>query len=103
MDSNPERGRLYLDTLSVVNSEGVELPDVAELLCGLERRRDSSGRDRVDHRPGSHDDRANAVAGLCSLLKATVEFAWAMARPAPGTLRADYSRPSRPRLGHLRQ
>jgi hypothetical protein len=33
-------------------------------LCGLERRRGVVGRDRVDHRPGSHDDRANAVAGV---------------------------------------
>src|SRR5262249_29101787 len=27
-----------------------------------------SGRDRVDHRPGSHDDRANALAGLAEML-----------------------------------
>ena len=27
-------------------------------------RRGSSGRDRVDHPPGAHDDRANAVAGV---------------------------------------
>jgi len=32
-------------------------------LRGLERRRSSAGRDRVDHRPGAHDDLANAVAG----------------------------------------
>jgi hypothetical protein len=30
---------------------------------GLERRRGSSGRDRVDHRPGSHPDLCNAAAG----------------------------------------
>jgi hypothetical protein len=49
----------------------VELLDDEHLLRelrGLERRRGSSGRDRVDHRPGSHDDRANAVAGLVDLL-----------------------------------
>jgi len=37
------------------------------LLCelrGLERRRGPSGKDRVDHAPGSHDDRANALAGV---------------------------------------
>lgn len=54
-----------------MNSGTIELPDVPELLrelWGLERRRGSSGRDRVDHRPGSHDDLANAVAGLVSLL-----------------------------------
>jgi hypothetical protein len=31
---------------------------------GLERRRGSSGRDGVNHRPGSHDDLANAAAGV---------------------------------------
>jgi hypothetical protein len=30
---------------------------------GAERRRGTSGRDRVDHAPGGHDDRANAAAG----------------------------------------
>jgi len=58
---------LYLELLAAVNSERVELLDLPPLLRelrGLERRRGSSGRDRVDHRPGSHDDVANAVAGL---------------------------------------
>jgi len=62
---------LYLGLLAAVNSGSVELPDDEHLLRelrGLERRRGSSGRDRVDHRPGSHDDRANAVAGLVDLL-----------------------------------
>ena len=62
---------LYLSLLAAVNSDRVELPDDPALLRelrGLERRRGSSGRDRVDHRPGSHDDRANAVAGLIDLL-----------------------------------
>jgi hypothetical protein len=36
-------------------------------LRGLERRRGTAGRDRVDHRPGSHDDRANSVAGVVYL------------------------------------
>ena len=62
---------LYLDFLAYVNSGRVELPDDPKLLHelrGLERRRGSSGRDRVDHAPGAHDDRANAVAGLAQLL-----------------------------------
>ena len=56
-----------------MNAGTVELPDLPELLRelrGLERRRGSSGRDRVDHRPGSHDDLANATAGVVSLLAA---------------------------------
>jgi hypothetical protein len=56
--------------LPTINAGLVELLDDAELLRelrGLERRRGSSGRDRVDHRPGAHDDRANAVAGLAHI------------------------------------
>lgn len=68
-----DKSALYVELLSVVNSAGLELPDLPELLRelrGLERRRGASGRDRVDHRPGAHDDLANAVAGLVSLLPA---------------------------------
>jgi len=66
-----DRSQLYLDLLPAVNAGTVELPDVPDLLRemrGLERRRGPSGRDRVDHRPGSHDDLANAAAGVVSLL-----------------------------------
>ena len=58
---------LYLDLLAAVTSGRVELPPDPTLLRELhvlERRRGRSGRDRVDHRPGGHDDRANAVAGV---------------------------------------
>jgi hypothetical protein len=49
---------------------------VAGVGCGDEPRRADAAladarridRDRVDHGPGSHDDRANAVAGVVSLL-----------------------------------
>jgi hypothetical protein len=66
-----DKSALYLCLLSVVNGGSVELPDMPDMLRelrSLERRRGPSGRDRVDHRPGSHDDVANAVAGLVSLL-----------------------------------
>ena len=66
-----DRSALYLGLLPLVNSAGVELPDDAGLLRelrGLERRRGASGRDWVDHAPGAHDDRANAVAGVAYLL-----------------------------------
>jgi hypothetical protein len=62
-----DRSRLYLELVPNVNAATVEIPNDAKLLTelrGLERRRGTSGRDRVDHRPGSHDDRANAVAGV---------------------------------------
>jgi hypothetical protein len=57
----------YLSMLSVVNSRSVRLPDAPELLKqlrGLERRVGLSGKDRVDHRPGSHDDLGAATALL---------------------------------------
>lgn len=58
---------LYLSTLSAVNSGRAVLPDEPTLLKemrGLERHRGSAGRDRIDHRPGAHDDFANAGAGV---------------------------------------
>lgn len=56
----------YLEFLPLANSGAVRLLDEPHLLRelrGLERRRGAAGRDRVDHRPGSHDDRAVAAAG----------------------------------------
>lgn len=58
---------LYAALLPRLNSRSVDLlaaPRLVAQLCGLERRVGPSGRDRVDHRPGSHDDLANVVAGL---------------------------------------
>lgn len=57
--------------MAAVNSATVELPDVPELLRelrGLERRRGTFGKDRVDHRPGAHNDLANTVAGVVSCI-----------------------------------
>lgn len=68
--SELDRSALYLELVPRVLSGGVELPnDPATLreLRGLERRRGYAGRDRVDHRPGAHDDRANALAGAVHL------------------------------------
>ena len=65
--SEMDRSALYLEFLAALNSGRVELPPcevVARQFMGLERRTSRSGRDIVDHSPGSHDDRANAVAGL---------------------------------------
>jgi len=64
-----DRSALYLELLPRVNAGTVELLDDQTLLRelrGLERRRGTAGRDRVDHRPGAHDDRANAVAGIAA-------------------------------------
>jgi hypothetical protein len=60
---------LYLALEGRINTQQVELPEDEKLvkeLLALERRRGRSGKDSVDHPPGrgSHDDRANAVAGV---------------------------------------
>jgi hypothetical protein len=66
----------YLALVGLVNARRAVLLDDAELareLRGLERRRGPSGRDRVDHRPGAHDDRAAACAGALVAAAAPVE------------------------------
>jgi hypothetical protein len=65
-----DRSVLYLELLPLMNAGRIrllDLPDLLRELRGLERRRGTAGRDRVDHMPGSHDDRANAVAGALVL------------------------------------
>ena len=85
--SSLDRSALYLELLPLMNAGRVRLLDAPELLrelCGLERRRGVAGRDRIDHRPGQHDDRANAVAGALVLAAgrdpafAAEVTAWAM-------------------------
>lgn len=64
------RSELYIDSLPAITSERVELPPddrMAHQWTMLERRTSRAGRDSVDHAPGAHDDRANAVAGLIAL------------------------------------
>lgn len=70
--SDRDRTAIYLDMLSRVNAGDVRLLDVPELLRelrGLERRRRPSGRDRCDHRPGSHDDLAVSASGVLTRLR----------------------------------
>jgi len=60
---------LYTNALAQFNNGRVELPPDDRLviqLAGLERKTSRAGRDSIDHAPGGHDDRANAVAGLIS-------------------------------------
>ena len=66
--STRNRSEIYLELLPLINSERVVLLDHADLLRelrGLERKRGTSGRDKVDHssRAGSRDDIANACSG----------------------------------------
>jgi hypothetical protein len=57
---------LYVELLPLINSRRVELLDdrkaIAQLV-GLERRTSRVGKDSIDHAPGGHDDRINAIAG----------------------------------------
>jgi hypothetical protein len=67
---------LYLSLLPLLNSGRVELLDHQRLinqLVGLERRTSRSGRDTIDHVPGSgaRDDVSNAVAGAAVLAAAS--------------------------------
>src|SRR5262249_31780331 len=62
---------LYRDLLPLLNSGRITLPKsdrLVQQICGLERRVSRSGRDSIDHGPGSHDDLANAVAGAADLV-----------------------------------
>lgn len=64
--SDRDRSALYLDLMARMNSGAVMLPPDPVLkrqLSNLERRAHRGGRDSIDHPPGGHDDRANAVAG----------------------------------------
>jgi hypothetical protein len=69
--SEKDKSGLYLDFLPLVLSQRVELLDSKHLkaeLTALERRARSAGRDLIDHPPRGHDDLANSVAGVCSIL-----------------------------------
>jgi len=65
-----DRSTIYLRALIQINSGLVTLLDHPELLRelrGLERRRGSQGRDRVDHTRAGHDDLANSALGAVVL------------------------------------
>lgn len=64
--STQDRSALYLELMARLNSGAVILPPDKRMqrqMASLERRTHRSGRDSIDHPPGGHDDRANAVAG----------------------------------------
>jgi hypothetical protein len=66
------KSAIYLECLSLLNSNAAQLLDLERLrnqLLGLERRTSRLGRDSVDHAPGpgSHDDLVNAACGALRL------------------------------------
>jgi hypothetical protein len=73
--SELNRSQLYLELLPLVNAGRarlLDLPDLLRELRGLERRRGTNGRDKVDHRSGAHDDLANSCAGALVLASRSV-------------------------------
>lgn len=65
------RSELYASLAPALNSGAVELPPcdtLSKQLTALERRTTRGGRDQIDHPPGGHDDRANAVAGVVAMM-----------------------------------
>lgn len=67
--TDERRTGLYQFALGVINSGACELPPCEKMVnqfCNLERRVSRSGTEQIDHgtAKGSHDDRANAIAGL---------------------------------------
>ena len=68
--SAANRSELYSSFAPALNAGQVELPPcgvMAKQFSALERRTTRGGRDQIDHAPGAHDDRANAVAGAVTL------------------------------------
>jgi hypothetical protein len=70
------RSELYASFAPALKSGQVELPPdeiMARQFSALERRTTRGGRDLIDHAPGGHDDRANAVAGAVTLCLSKAE------------------------------
>lgn len=112
--SKDPKGSIYLNLLPLLNSGKVRLLDNKRLvaqLIGLERNTARSGRDRIDHSRGGHDDLANAAAG--ALVTAIVPKSWMRvgAIDPSGRIHWRDEEPERPRLRiryvtereHLRQ
>jgi hypothetical protein len=68
--SERDRSAIYADFLPLLTAGRARLLDHRRLvgqLANLERKAQPSGKDRIDHPVGSHDDLSNACAGACVL------------------------------------
>jgi hypothetical protein len=68
--SEQNKSQLYVELLPRINAKIIRLldhPRAINQICMLERRTMRGGRDSIDHPPNTHDDCANAIAGLCGL------------------------------------
>jgi terminase large subunit-like protein len=62
------KSQLYVELLPRINAKTIRLldhPRAINQICMLERRTVRGGRDSIDHPSNTHDDLANAIAGLC--------------------------------------
>ena len=83
----------------------LDVPRLRDQLVGLERRTGrGTGRDIIDHRPGGHDDVANAVAGALALAVAKPGLGGLplMVDGRPSPWRIDRSGPRTPAWGGWR-
>ncbi len=70
--SEMTKSQIYQALLPMLNSSKCQLLDHGRLvmqLASLERRTARGGKDSIDHPPGSHDDIANSVAGVLTMLE----------------------------------
>jgi hypothetical protein len=86
------KSEIYSECLPLLNSHRIELLDDKRLraqFLSLERRTARSGKDSIDHTPGSRDDLCNAAAGALVLaqgsgtLRITPELLAAVAKAVP--------------------
>jgi hypothetical protein len=89
--SERDRSAIYADALTLFTSGRARILDNQRLVtefASLERRTSPSGRDRIDHGTGGHDDLANACAGALTLA--------AQPKKPPTLLFASVSNPGNP-------
>jgi hypothetical protein len=83
-NSTKVKSDLYLHALPLLMAGKVDLLDNQRMigqLCALERRTGRGGKDNIDHRPGAHDDLANACAGAIYSARETEQDKVAMCGP----------------------
>ena len=75
-DSKLDRSEIYIDFLPLITAGKLLLidhPRAIAQFAALERRTFPSGKDRIDHPVGGHDDLSNAIAGAAVLASADRE------------------------------
>jgi hypothetical protein len=83
-NSTKVKSDLYLHALPLLMAGKVDLLDNQRLigqLYALDRRTGRGGKDNIDHRPGAHDDLANACAGAIYGARETEQDKVAMCGP----------------------